>query len=153
MAGWRSLLSSGVMSREALRGEVTSALRFRDPHGMRMEVNDAIAHLTQKSGALLGAQAIFIVVDTWGMEHSWPRVAILISVILLVLAALIVLTLLQSIYLPMTKTDDAAAFEFEQIVGLAGILSSRALRFNIALYMTFLSVILLGFGAVEASLA
>jgi hypothetical protein len=31
-------------------------------------------------------------------------------------------------------------------------MASRAARFNIALYLTFLSVVLLGFGAVEASL-
>jgi hypothetical protein len=149
----RYWLSSGGLSPAELRGEVTSALRFRDPHGMRMEVNDNMAHMTQKAGALLAAQAIFIVVDTWGMEHSWPRYAVLVSVVLLVLAALIVLTLLQSVYVPAPKTDDATTFEFEQIVSLAGILASRAARFNIALYMTFLSVILLGFGAVEASLA
>jgi hypothetical protein len=150
MPGWRYWLSSGGLTPEELRGEVVSALRFRDPHGMRMEVNENIAHMTQKAGALLSAQAIFLVVDTWGVEHSWSRIAMLVSVILLVLAALIVLTLLQSVFIPSPKTGDAASFEFEQIVALAAILASRAARFNIALYMTFLSVILLGFGAVEA---
>jgi hypothetical protein len=142
----------GGMSDAMIRSELTAGLRFRDALAIRTDLADNLSHLTQKSGALLAAQAIFIVVDTWGMEHGWPRLAVLVSVVLLVVSALIVLTLLRSVYKPAPKTDDAATFVFEDILAVAKILTSRAARFNIALYMTFLSVILLGFGAVDAAL-
>ncbi len=31
------------------------------------------SHNTEKSVALLGAQAIFVVVDTFALEHGWAR--------------------------------------------------------------------------------
>jgi hypothetical protein len=142
----------GGMSDAMIRSELTIGLRFRDALAIRTDLADNLSHLTQKAGALLAAQAIFIVVDTWGMEHGWPRLAVLVSVVLLVISALIVLTLLRSIYTPAPRTDDHATFVFEDIVGVARILTSRAARFNIALYMTFLSVVLLGIGAVDAAL-
>jgi hypothetical protein len=142
----------GGMSDAMIRSELTIGLRFRDALAIRTDLADNLSHLTQKAGALLAAQAIFIVVDTWGMEHGWPRIAVLVSVVLLVASALIVLTLLRSIYTPAPRTDDRATFVFEDIVGVARILTARAARFNIALYMTFLSVVLLGIGAVDAAL-
>jgi len=119
---------------------------------MRGEISEHLSHLTQNAGALLAAQAIFIVVDTWGMEHGWPRIAVLVSIVSLVIAALIVLTLLRSMYLPSPRVDDPETFAREDIFAISRVMASRAARFNIALYLTFLSVVLLGFGAVEASL-
>jgi len=147
----RAILSSGGLSAEELRAEVKATLRHRDAQGVRAEVSEHLSHLTQKAGALLSAQAIFLVVDTWGMEHNWSRIAVLISVISLVIAALIVLTLLRSLYVPSPVVDDPETFVFEDVLAVSRIMAARAARFNIALYMTFLSVILLGFGAVEAS--
>jgi hypothetical protein len=37
------------------------------------------SHNTEKSGALLGAQGIFVVVDIFAVDHGWPRAAILAS--------------------------------------------------------------------------
>lgn len=140
------------MTTEELRREIRATLRFRDADIMRSEISEHLSHLTQKAGALLAAQAIFIVVDTWGMEHHWPRIAVLVSIISLVIAALIVLTLLRSIYLPSPRVDDPETFAMEDIFAISRVMASRAAKFNIALYLTFLSVVLLGFGAIEASL-
>src|SRR5262249_4756173 len=152
MGAWEYLMGLGGMSDAMIRSELTSGLRFRDALAIRTDLADNLSHLTQKAGALLAAQAIFIVVNTWGIEHGWPRFVMLVSVILLVVSALVVLTLLRSVYMPAPKTDDAATFAFEDIISIARILTSRAARFNVALYMTFLSVILLGIGAVDAAL-
>lgn len=152
MAWWRHLFSSGGLSAAGLRDEIRAILRFRDPVTARDQIIEHLSHLTQKSGALLAAQALFIVVDTWGMEHDWPRVAVVVSIVSLVSAALIVLTLLRSFYLPSPRVDDPETVVLEEIFAVARIMASRAARFNIALYLTFLSVVLLGFGAIEASL-
>jgi len=148
---WERLSGLGGMSDAMLRSELTLGMRFRDALAIRTDISENLSHLTQKAGALLAAQAIFIVVDTWGTEHGWSKYVVLVSIVLLVLAALIVLTLLRSVYMPAPRTDDAATFAFEDILAVAKVLTSRALRFNIALYMTFLSVILLGIGAVDAA--
>jgi hypothetical protein len=152
MAAWSKLFGFGAMSDDMLRSEITIGLRFRDAAVIRADVSDNLAHLTQKAGALLAAQAIFIVVVTWGTEHGWPRVMALISILLLVIAALLVLTLLRSIYMPAPRTDDTATYAYEDILAVARVLASRGARFNAALYMTFLSVILLGVGAVDVAL-
>ncbi len=135
------------------REEVESHLRFRDPASLRATLSDGVSHLTQKSGALLAAQAIFLVVDTYGMDHGWPHLAVLISLLTLVAAALLVMGNLHSVYLGAPQTiDDPAKLEVDSIVQLARLAGTRGVRFNVALYMTFLSVVLLGFGAFEASL-
>ena len=152
MTVWSKLAGLGSMPEAMVRSELATALRFRGAVVIRAEISDNLAHLTQKAGALLAAQAIFIVVVTWGTEHGWPRLMALISVLLLVVAALLVLTLLRSIYMPSPRTDDAEAYAFEDILSVARVLASRGPRFNIALYMTFLSVILLGLGAIDAAL-
>ena len=149
---WRQLIDLGAMPEDMVRSEIANGLRHRGAATIRADISDNLAHLTQKAGALLAAQAIFIVVVTWGTEHGWPRTMALICVLLLVVAALLVLTLLRSIYMPAPRTDDAEAFAFEDILAVARVLASRGPRFNIALYMTFLSVVLLGLGAIDAAL-
>jgi hypothetical protein len=151
--GWGELRSLGGMSEDMIRSEIAVGLKFRDAQKIRDDLNDSLGHLTQKAGALLAAQAIFLVVDTWGTDHGWPRAAVAISIVLLVLSALIVMSLLRSIYVLAPDTDDPQAFILEHMVSMSKILTWRAARFNVALLMTFLSVILLGFGAVEATLA
>jgi len=132
------------MNEAELRAEIAATLKFRNAADLRAEISDQLAHLTQKAGALLAAQAIFLVVDTWGLDHNWPRAAVLVSIASLVVAALIVLTLLRSIYLPSPRVDDESAFAFEDIFQSGRVMASRAARFNVALYLTFLSLFLLG---------
>jgi hypothetical protein len=147
------LLSSGGMSDAELRDEITATLKFRDAGELRAEISEQLSHLTQKAGALLAAQAIFLVVDTWGVDHNWPRIAVMVSIASLVAAALIVLTLLRSIYLPSPRVEDEADFAFQDIFTTGKVMASRAARFNIALYLTVLSVILLGISALVAPFA
>jgi hypothetical protein len=49
--------------------------------------------------------------------------------------------------------DDQSAAERVAIVQLADLASMRGARFNVALYLTFLSVILMAIAAVGAALA
>jgi hypothetical protein len=149
----KALFSSGGMNEAELRDEIAATLKFRDAGELRAEISDQLSHLTQKAGALLAAQAIFLVVDTWGMDHNWPRAAVLVSIASLVVAALIVLTLLRSIYLPSPRVEDETVFAFEDIFKTGRVMGSRAARFNVALYLTFLSVFLLGVSALVAPFA
>jgi hypothetical protein len=94
------------------------------------------------------------VVDTYGIEHNWPQAAVLASTLMLVLAALIVMTNLRTTYMASSPTiEDSTQLELESISQIARLVALRGARFNIALYLTFLSIILLGFGAFEASVA
>lgn len=136
------------------REEIALYLRFRDASTIRAVMGENLSHITQKSGALLAAQAIFIVVDTYGIEHNWPQAAVLASTLMLVLAALIVMTNLRTTYMASSPTiEDSTQLELESISQIARLAALRGARFNIALYLTFLSIILLGFGAFEASVA
>jgi hypothetical protein len=135
------------------REEVENHLRFRSVADMRATMSENLSHITQKSGALLGAQAIFLVVDTYGMDHGWPHAAVLISLLTLVVAALLIMSNLKSVYMGAAREiTDPARLELEAVVQIARLAGVRGAVFNVALYLTFLSVILLGFGAFEASL-
>jgi hypothetical protein len=135
------------------REEIESHLRFRNPPDMRATMSENLSHITQKSGALLAAQAIFIVVDTYGIDHGWPRSATVISILTQILAALLVMLNLRTVYLEAPRTiDDPAELEKESVVQIATLAGVRGARFNVALYLTFLSVLLMGFGALDASI-
>jgi hypothetical protein len=134
--------------REALDAHV----RLRGVAWVGSALSDNISHVTQKSGALLSAQAIFLVVDTYGGEHGWPRQAVIVSIVTIVLAALLIMINLRTVYLGVIEgIDDPAELERAELMQMGRLSSSRGMRFNIALYLTFLSVILLGFGALETS--
>ena len=139
-------------SEARLREAIDSHLRFRSPDAIRATLSENNSHITQKSGALLAAQAIFIVVDTYGLDHGWPHLAVLISVVALVLSALILMINLRTVYME-AASDAADPVEMERValMQLGRLAGTRGARFNIALYLTFLSVILMGFGAVEGS--
>lgn len=141
------------LSRERQKEEIRQYLRFRPPDTLRTVMNENLSHLTQKSGALLAAQAIFIVVDTFGLDHGWPPLAVLVSSFLLVLSALIVMTNLRTTFMASPPhINDPVELELEAISQTARLAGMRGARFNIALYLTFLSIVLLGFGAVESAL-
>jgi hypothetical protein len=60
---------------------------------------------------------------------------------------------LRSVYMPSSAaTDDREALALESLTQVAALAAQRGVRFNIALYLSFLSVILLGFGAFEAAI-
>jgi hypothetical protein len=136
-----------------LRAAIDSHLRFRSADAIRATLSENNSHITQKSGALLAAQAIFLVVDTYGLDHGWPRIAVLVSVVSLILSTLILMINLRTVYMEAAEhTSDAAEMERVSLMQIGRLAGTRGARFNIALYLTFLSVILMGFGAVEGSL-
>jgi hypothetical protein len=96
------------------------------------------SHNTEKSGALLGAQGIFVVVDIFAIDHGWPRGAILASLLLLLAGSLVVMTNLRSTLGAYGRggQTNAARNVFNMVL-------SRTVRFNIALYLTFVSILLL----------
>jgi len=100
-----------------------------------------IKHNTEKAGALLGAQGIFVVVATFALDHGMPKDLVIAAIILLLAGSLLLMTTLRSTVGPMsgerTKEIGRDAFEF---------LQSRIIRFNIALFLTFVAVILLASG-------
>jgi hypothetical protein len=105
---------------------------------------DAAQHNTAKSSGLLAAQAIFLVVDTFALDHGWPRLPVLLSLLVMLAAALLVMTNLRGTMHPLRKPSvepmDRARASFDLVLG-------RSLRFNIALYLTYLSIILLAAAA------
>ena len=136
-----------------LREAIESHLRFRTADAIRETLSENNSHITQKSGALLAAQAIFLVVDTYGLDHGWPRLAVLVSVVALIVSALILMVNLRTVYMAAaSEIAEPAELERASLMQIARLAGTRGARFNIALYLTFLSVILMGFGAVDAAL-
>jgi hypothetical protein len=96
-------------------------------------------HNTEKSGALLGAQAIFVVVDTFVLERGWPKGPTLASLFLLLAAALVLMTNLRNTMRAWAGERGAEG----QNRHMFNMNVSRTIRFNIALYLTFVSISLL----------
>ena len=100
-------------------------------------------HNTEKAGALLAAQGIFAVACTYGIDHGWPVLLSVPAILLLLTGALLAISMLRSTAAPFTNgSGNVARVAFDLLV-------SRMIRFNLALYMTFLSIILLGAAALS----
>jgi hypothetical protein len=99
-------------------------------------------HNTEKSGALLAAQAIFVVVDTFALDHGWARYPIVASMLILLLGAMTVMANLRST----TGMYDAAR-RADSVRGVFDMVMARNLRFNLALDLTYLAIALLGLPA------
>lgn len=100
-------------------------------------------HNTEKAGALLAAQGIFAVACTYGIDHGWPKVVAIPAILLLLLGALLAMSMLRSTAAPFThERVNISRVAFDLLV-------SRMVRFNLALYMTFLSIVLLGAAAIS----
>ena len=99
-------------------------------------------HNTEKAGALLAAQGIFAVACTYGMDHGWPKIVSIPAILLLLLGALLLISMLRSTAAPFTHgSGKISRLAFDLLV-------SRMIRFNLALYLTFFSILLLGTAAV-----
>src|SRR5205085_581341 len=84
-AGMRRFLDIllGVPASEArIRAEAEVFVRARDVHAVRTMLNEQIAHMTGKSGALLQAQGIFVVVAIYALDKGWPTWVALSSMLL-----------------------------------------------------------------------
>ncbi len=106
---------------------------------------DGASHNTAKSGALLGAQGIFVVVDIFAIDHGWPKVLILASLLLMLAGSLVVMTNLRGTLWPYrAKTGE---LQSDAVQSVYNLVLRRSLRFNVALYLTFFSIILLAAAA------
>ena len=107
-----------------------------------------VMHNTEKAGALLAAQGIFVVAGIFTLDHGWPRLPVVAAMLLLLVGAMLAMSMLRStagVFLDHpTKTDPLRR--------MYDLMRWRMLRFNIALYLTFLSITLLGVAAVVFAL-
>ena len=151
-----SLLERAIgvpLSRARRKQEIEDHLKYRDAQSYRAIVSENVSHLTQKSGALLAAQAIFLVFQSYGIDHGWSRIMVLVSMLMLMFAAMLVMSNLRSVWLPSSRPSDGEGVaEHIAIIQLSDLTSMRGARFNVALYLTFLSVALMAIAAVAAAL-
>jgi hypothetical protein len=108
-------------------------------------MRDGASHNTEKSGALLAAQAIFVVVDIFALDHGWPRYPILASMLVLLTGAMIVMANLKGA----TGMYGQKSGQSDPVRGVFEMILRRSLRFNLALYLTYCSIVLLGFAALD----
>jgi len=102
---------------------------------------DGAQHNTAKSGALLGAQGIFVVVDIFAIDHGWPKEPVLASLLLMLAGSLLVMTNLRGTLGAYRR--DPAHPQRDAAHGVYELVLRRSARFNAALYLTFLSIVLL----------
>ena len=142
-----AILGLPVGERE-VRAQVRAFVRLRDVHAVRVVMNDNLVHITSKSGALLQAQGLFVVVATFLLNNGWTRILALTAIVLLTLSALAILTNLRTVLIsgPPSHTPSTET-EIEIVVRTAMLASRRGAVFNLALYLTFLALILLGAAA------
>jgi hypothetical protein len=98
-------------------------------------VLSGIQHNTEKASALLSAQGMFAVACVFALEHRWPPVPTLGAILLLLLGAMLAMSILRSSASPFANATGA-----DPVRGAFALLVSRMIRFNLALYMTFLSI-------------
>ncbi|HEY2034069.1 MAG TPA: hypothetical protein VGH02_10330 [Rhizomicrobium sp.] len=115
------------------------------PSDAAQRMRDGVQHNTEKAGALLAAQGIFTVADTFALDHGWPKTPILISLGCLIAGTFLAMSILRST-MRMYRHPSGHRDPARQIFTL---LLSRMVRFNSALYLTFLSIVLLGVAALS----
>jgi hypothetical protein len=135
------------VSERRVREEVERFVKVRGTDRTRAVMHENLAHMTGKSGALLQAQGLFMVIATYALGEGWPLA--LPAMLLLIVSALAVMTNLRTVFIGLGSGEtDAERAEIENIVQTSLVASSRGARFNLCLYATFLSVVLIGIGAV-----
>jgi len=144
-----AILGLPVGERE-VRAQVKAFVRLRDVHAVRAVMSENLAHITSKSGALLQAQGLFVVVAAFLLTRGWTRTLALTAIVLLMLSALAILTNLRTVLIsdPRPRSDGKDT-EIEIVVRTALLASRRGAVFNIALYVTFMSVLLLAAAALS----
>lgn len=135
-----------------VRAEVEKFVRLRGVKLVREIMAENLQHLTGKSGALLTAQGMFVVVAIYALDHGAARGVTLSAVLLLVVAALVVMTNLRSVYISPDDEVDAGAAELQIVIAAALTTSRRGATFNIALYLSFIAIAMMGVGYVGQGL-
>jgi hypothetical protein len=132
----------GVSASKADRDDMFATMIGQRSHEAAIEFLQAnVEHNTEKSGALLGAQAIFVVVDFFAVNHGWSQAAILPSMLFMLTGALPLMSNLRGNLGVYRRAERQSAGHDAR--ALFGLIESRTLRFNAALYLTFLSILLL----------
>lgn len=135
------------VSRRRVREEVERFVKVRGADRTRTVMNENLQHMTGKSGALLQAQGLFIAIATYALGEGWPLA--LPALLLLTVSALAVMTNLRTVFIGLEPGEsDAERAEIENVVQTSIVAASRGARFNLCLFATFLSVVLIGAGAV-----
>jgi hypothetical protein len=114
-----------------------------DPISAAERMRGGVQHNTEKAGALLAAQGIFTVADTFALDHGWPQIPILISLGCLIFGTFLAMSILRSTMRMYRHKSD----QRDPVRMIFAMLLSRMIRFNTALYLTFLSILLLGIAA------
>lgn len=147
MRRWIDAVLGVPVSRRRVREECERFIQARGAGTVRATINDNLSHMTGKSGALLQAQGLFIVIATYALDQHWPLA--LAAMLLLIVSALAVMTNLRTVFIGLRPDETGfERAETENVVRTALVASARGARFNICLYLTFLSVVLIGIGAV-----
>jgi hypothetical protein len=134
------------VSERRVREEAERFIAVRGVSTVRAIMNDNLQHMTGKSGAPLQAQGLFLVIASFALERGWPLA--LPSLLLLVVSALVVMMNLRTVFIGLKSGDSDAEREAENVVETSMVAAARGARFNLCLYATFLSVVLIGVGAV-----
>ncbi len=116
-----------------------------DPMAGVDRLRDAVQHNTEKAGALLAAQGIFAVADTFALDHGWPQLPVLLSLGCMITGSFLAMSILRStmrMYRHKAQHRDPVPVIFNMLL-------SRMIRFNSALYLTFASIVLLGIAALR----
>ena len=116
-----------------------------NPTAAAERLRGGVQHNTEKAGALLAAQGIFTVADTFALDHGWPPIPILTSLVSLVVGTFLAMSILRSTMRMYRHASEHA----DPVRMIYNMLLSRMIRFNTALYLTFFSVLLLGATAVS----
>ena len=141
-----------LLSDKQIREELNRSISEDSVEFVRTRIYEHIAHIPQKTGALLAAQAIFLAIDTWGLQRTDLRLAALVSEVLLVASALISLMLLRSVYIPIQSKTKVENPVFELMVRNFRVLARRSILFNLAVLMTIVSVLLIGLATIMTTL-
>ncbi|HEY1709071.1 MAG TPA: hypothetical protein VGG10_12455 [Rhizomicrobium sp.] len=99
----------------------------------------AVHHNTEKAGALLAAQSVFAVAATFALDHGWPRIPVLLSILLLLVGSLLAMSILRST----VSMYGRKAVKTDPVQLVFDLLLSRMARFNTALNLTFVAIVLM----------
>jgi len=105
-----------------------------------------VTHNTEKSGALLAAQAIFLVVDLFGLEQHWSKLLLIPGMLLLLGCCVLAMANLKPTLGMYRKHPGTLPAR-----GVFDVLVRRTIRLNLALYLTFISILMLAAAAVLPS--
>jgi len=145
-----TLIFGVPIAERKVRAQVVALIRLRDVHSARAVMSENLEHITGKSGALLQAQGLFVVVAAFLLTQGWPKALALAAIVLLTVSALAILTNLRTVLIDTTMPQKRGRdMEIEIVVKTARLGARRAAVFNIALYLTFLSILLIGMAAVS----